>query len=287
MNRRAHPGMSAGKLIPIRAAATRVAFASLFLVGLVVTACPENAWAQSDENAPLAQTSAPDWEKPQEAGESALPEAANPEAPAAQPNPAPGTAVQKPAEPANVPDFFRAYQAEWDKAAATTANDSASSAAENAPANRGWHYYMIRSTIGLLSVCGGILLLGYLLRRYGKRNPLLAGQRLGVVVGKVHLGPKAALHFVKTGGRMLVIGVTPNSISHIADFDSEAFELAAESDTIKPEESIKSNNFLAQLHAQTEELRAEPVDDDLASLRGDIQRLKQYLQESSRADAGE
>ena len=65
-------------------------------------------------------------------------------------------------------------------------------------------------------IIAAILLLYAAARRFGKNSPLLAGASLGKILGRVYLSPKASLHYVETGGRVLLVGVTPTAMSLVA-----------------------------------------------------------------------
>ena len=244
---------------------------------LLIAALASIGFAQDSTETGLAETPAPQWEQP-----AMLPSSPEtPEQPSGQPAP------QAPAGETTLPGYFQAHQTIWDAPPAAPDGQVVTADSATEP-EHGWRYYATRSVIGLLVVCGGIILTGRLLRKYGKQSPLLAGQRLGTVMGKVHLGPRMALHYVKTGERVLVIGTTPNSISLVAEFDSGAFDTAEEPSTPHAAETARPASFLDQLHTQADKLRAQPapVDDELASLRSDIQRLQLYLRENAR-DGGE
>jgi len=142
---------------------------------------------------------------------------------------------------------------------------------------------------GLAIVIALILIAYYLVRRFGKNVPALAGSQLGSIMGTIHLSKDASLHFVKTGGRVLVIGANSQSISPIAEFDAVTFDgldaVESASDEFTPD------SFLAQLQTQSTLMSAAKTndddltdveDDDIAALRGDIHRLQQYLREETR-----
>jgi len=184
-------------------------------------------------------------------------------------------------EPAETPDFFKAHQRIWDDEG--TAAPETEAAAPHMEPIRLW-YFIPRMIIGLCVVCGLILLGGYLARRMGRHSPLLAGPRLGAVLGRVHLAPKVTLHYVKSGGRVLVIAVTPNAVSLVADFAADQFEAAAPEDApdAAAQTAAKPATFLDQLQAIARQGASPENEDDLAALRGDLQRLQRYLQEGSR-----
>lgn len=182
-----------------------------------------------------------------------------------------------------IPEYFKEHQKIWDEPPAGAANPAAGAAAPEK--EQGWNTYIPRTIMGLCIVCGIIILGGVLMKKYGRHTPLLAGQRLGVVLGKVYLTPKVTLHYVKSGGRVLVISLTQNQVSLIAEFDAGAFESSLESEESAPEKTAKDPaNFLEQLRTQVKKEAGvtRRADDDLDELRGDIQRLQRYLQESAR-----
>lgn len=143
---------------------------------------------------------------------------------------------------------------------------------------------------GLTIVLALMFFLYYLARRFGKKMPVLAGSQLGNLMGTLHLSKDSSLHFVKTGGRVLVIGVNAHSMSPIAEFDAVTFDgldaVEGASDEFSPD------SFLSQLQTQSSLLNSanqddqdelsEVEDDDITALRGDIHRLQQYLRDESR-----
>lgn len=142
-----------------------------------------------------------------------------------------------------------------------------------------------KATMWLLAICASIILLGLLLRRLGRRTPLLAGNQLGQVLGRVHLTPKAALHFVRSGGRVLVLGVTPGGVSLVSEYDADAFERASQpaAQPVRPAAMHKPfEERLRENVARLDEASAPQEDDDIAALRGDIERLRGHLRETTR-----
>lgn len=150
---------------------------------------------------------------------------------------------------------------------------------------------MLQAIFALCFVLALILFVYYGVRRWGKKVPLLAGASLGSVLGRIHLERGTTLHFVRTGGRVLIVGVNGNAVSLVSDFDAAAFESfepgrEEENEAAPP---FNPDSFLAQLQASSRavgpglEMEQAPVDDDeIAALRGDIQRLQRYLREESR-----
>jgi flagellar biogenesis protein FliO len=108
------------------------------------------------------------------------------------------------------------------------------------------------------------------------------------VVGKVSLGQRATLHYVRTGGRILVIGVAQNSVTPIAEFEEDAFDTVLADAPRTAGAPSTQGGFLEALGAATgkgkgkAESSTPPEDDDLTQLRSDLQRLRHYLQEGGR-----
>jgi flagellar biogenesis protein FliO len=172
-------------------------------------------------------------------------------------------------------------QAEMDKPKpGTEAN------AGNPPEGFSFYRSGIRAFSALLVVLALILLLTYWVRRRGRQLPLFPGASLANVMGRIYLEPRVCLHFVRTGGKVLVIGVTPNSISLLSSFDAESF---ASAQTKHPEAaSLDASGFMAHLETSIQEMKKPPVeirseDEEVAALRKDIERLQKYLEEGSRS----
>lgn len=149
---------------------------------------------------------------------------------------------------------------------------------------------LLRGIAALCVVLALILLAYYGLRRWGKNVPILAGSHFGALLGRIYLDRGNALHFVRVADRVLVVGVNSNSITLVADFDADAFDDGPEEGPVREPAATDFNpdSFLAQLHAQSQEFERAGVglplaeEDEIAALRGDIQRLQRYLREESR-----
>jgi flagellar biogenesis protein FliO len=148
------------------------------------------------------------------------------------------------------------------------------------------------------------------MRKFGGRTPILAGARLGVVLGRIYLSPRASLYFVRTGGRVLVVGITQNTIALVSEFDADAFdsvpaaEAPAQAERASTEADRKTmesgKRFLSQLKASTRAMhqefaprlpdelkrdeRADAPSVDLEALRQDILRLQEHLKEELREE---
>lgn len=255
----------------------------LCLAAAVPMAAPQEGSAPAPDEAPapptdFRETAPPQW---QDTGAASASEA-KPEAEPA-PEPPNGAGSGPPAQ--ELPAYFRAHQQIWEETPAPAAAPVDEPASMRNLLTSDATNYFLRVVAILFILCGVIILGGYLVKRFGKRTPLLAGQRLGTVLGKVHLTPRASLHYVKSGDRVLVLGLTQNSIALLTEFNAEAFE--ADTSTEPAAETLeggKPSSFLTHLRAAAiaEPKAAALADDDLTSLRSDIQRLQQYLQDSAR-----
>jgi len=210
--------------------------------------------------------------------------------PVAAPAPVVPTAA---ADPIDMTPFQEAFDKEIAEAQAEATGANANLPADAQGEGSEIFDLALRSLAALLAICGTIILLGWAAKRWGGKTPLLAGTGLAQVLGRVYLEPKVSLHFVKTGGRVIVVGVTSGTASLITEFEAEQFEqslgLPARPEPAPvPPASARDAGFLARLREQQERAAAgvsassPPPSDDLDSLRGDIQRLKQFLQESRR-----
>lgn len=240
-------------------------------------ALPQNAGRSAQEiiEAESAEVDAPDAASPTDEHDSQFEETAPPVIDTTFPL---GGPPRK--EPAEAPDFFKAHQRIWDDEGAAAPETEAAAPPMEPPS---LSHFIPRMIIGLCIVCGLILLGGCLARRMGRHSPLLAGPRLGAVLGRVHLAPKVTLHYVRTGGRVLVVAVTPNAVSLVADFPGDQFEATApeEASDAAAQADARPASFLQQLQAIARQGASPENEDDLAALRSDLQRLQRYLQEGS------
>lgn len=196
-----------------------------------------------------------------------------------------------PSEQAPVPEWWQKAQQSLDQAidartSDTGENAESTNAANTAPENqRTLGRTVAQGVISLCVVLALILFCTWAVKRFGARTPLLAGTSLGTVLGKVYLTPKVALHFVKVRNVVLVIAVTPTGVSSIAQLNAALFD-----DIVNPSPSGPQNDrqldFLSHLTGATKDSApvrsSESEDDEIAALKGDIARLQQYLQETTR-----
>ncbi|HNT88740.1 MAG TPA: flagellar biosynthetic protein FliO, partial [Candidatus Hydrogenedentes bacterium] len=167
---------------------------------------------------------------------------------AAAPPPPPPTTPPPPPSPTPPPDYMTALQREYDGPAAAAPGE--------APPREtpGFPRMLLTAIMWLCLVCAAIILVAYLLRKLGRRTPLLAGQQYGEVLGRLYLTPRVGLHYVRSGDRVLIIAVTRDTARLITEFDAEAF-------LREPGESAprgaSSGRFLERLRANLAQETAE------------------------------
>jgi len=193
---------------------------------------------------------------------------------------------REPVEPRKADVDMKRFQEAFDEQIAAEQAEitgQADDASTNADGGESLLMPALQSIVVLLCICGAILALGYLAKRFGSRTPLLAGASLGKPLGRLYLDPKVILHFVETGGRVLVIGVTQGSIALITEFQADQFRAPA--DMLQPESedpAANAQDFLTALRQRQSASESGSAPEDLDSLRGDLQKLKEFLRESQR-----
>lgn len=171
----------------------------------------------------------------------------------------------------------------WDTEAAIAAAEP-DTAPESEPDDFSPAAALLNAFMALCAVLSLFFLLVYLGKRFGKRTPLLAGQQLGQVMGRVSLSPQASLHFVRTNGEVLVVGVTQHTVNLLRTFDEAEFDAEQARALDRPAPVAPETNFVEQLkRAQHSMSAVTGVDEELDTLKGDLQRLQKYIQDSARA----
>jgi flagellar biogenesis protein FliO len=148
---------------------------------------------------------------------------------------------------------------------------------------------LLQAILSLFVVLALMLALIAFMRKYGRRIPALAGGNLGQVMGRLYLERGVSIHFVRVRSKVLVIGVTTNAISPLAvlpasEFDGQLVDLETDAPGEEPA-ALNPDAFLEHLRtaANPAETHEHPIsDEEVSRLRGDIQRLQQFLQEEAR-----
>lgn len=201
-------------------------------------------------------------------------------------------------------------------AQASRINESRTDTDEARDEGGGFFSSVLQSIGALLLVLGFIYVFAWLVRKFGRQTPLLAGAHYGRVIGRLYLTPRGSLHFVRTGGRVLVVGVGPQSVTLLTEFDAETFAETAGEAGPPPGAGQDVDPAAAGVASFVDALRRRmaggqlgegdaPAGDgdgdaeahggaagsrretdahmagEIASLRGDIQRLQEFLRDSS------
>jgi len=87
--------------------------------------------------------------------------------------------------------------------------------------------------VALLVVIAVMCIVVFVLKRLMGSTPVLLDQRLGRVIGRIYLTPKAVLYLVNVGGKVLLIGTTPTSINLIAEVTGD--DILPEMERARPE----------------------------------------------------
>ncbi|MFP4172957.1 MAG: FliO/MopB family protein [Candidatus Hydrogenedentota bacterium] len=211
-------------------------------------------------------------------------------------------------QPAPPPAFWSTYQEQLnailDEGAPAEEDPATGAANPEEPGDTGPGRFLpdlarpyIQTILALLIVLGVFILLAYGLRRLGQRTSVFPQSNVASVIGRVYLTPRVSLHFIRTGDKVLVVGVGQNEPSLLTEFPADSFEqqqMPAQGFSATGQESRENagqqrpgEEFWAELQAKTRELTRDeqnPSSDtaDVNSLRDDIQRLRKTLQESSR-----
>ncbi|MBX7257144.1 MAG: flagellar biosynthetic protein FliO [Candidatus Hydrogenedentes bacterium] len=216
---------------------------------------------------------------------------------------APKEEIPKPGAPP-MPEYWTAGKEQLDKeldkrqggggTEAETGGNATAPQSSNALQRTGWSPWkslgQVTAAFAVILAC--MLLINYFLGRFGKRVPMLAGANLGTLIGRLYLSPKACLYFIRVKGKVLIVGVTPTSVSSVAEMDASEFDSlpAAAPSTIKPGSKSETGSpagdkFLSQLktfmRANPQTPKSAREDDEIATLRGDIARLRRELKEGT------
>lgn len=171
----------------------------------------------------------------------------------------------------------------------STAEQAAEIAENRTPGGPSMAPNYTQGLLALAFVVALILVVYWAVRRWGKNVPMLAGSHLGKVLGRVYLDRGTALHFVQVGEKVLLVGANANSVSLLGEFSAATFNGGTAKDSGTPAMAVPFNpdSFLAELKSRSaqfapSERGARAEEDEIASLRGDIQRLQRYLREENR-----
>ena len=184
--------------------------------------------------------------------------------------------------------WFLFHQKIWD-----TEQSSIIEGEETSPSTKisstesSWVYYFFRTIIALIFVVGLILVfLGGL--RYLSQKGHKGIKSIGKVIGILYLSPKARIYYVQSMGKVFVLGISGDRMSLLFTVPEEDFFASVSNEEVL-EPSLTQKNFNKVLDEVESRIQSrvssekenfiDNADDELASLKVDIQRLQQVIRE--------
>ncbi len=186
--------------------------------------------------------------------------------------------------------WFLQHQDVW----GTEQSNTISPEGENRPpesstvsGNSSWIYYFFRTVIALIFVIGLILvLLGGL--RYFSRKTYSGVKSIGRIVGALYLSPRSKIYYVHSAGKVFLLGISGDRMSLLFTFPEDEFfaSVSNEEDTSFQQKTfskvLEDVETRLQSRASSEKPEfVENIDDELASLKANIQRLQQAIREET------
>ncbi|GAB6095896.1 hypothetical protein JCM14469_21490 [Desulfatiferula olefinivorans] len=112
-------------------------------------------------------------------------------------------------------------------------------------------WLMILKSMGTLCLVLGLLIgLLYLIKRMTQARSGASGRSMIRLLSSFHLAPKEKVVLLDVMGRKLLIGVTGQSITPLAEFSAETWDEGAEADA-HPEQPPLFKHLLARLVRET------------------------------------
>lgn len=155
---------------------------------------------------------------------------------------------------------------------------------------RSWIYYFFRTLVALALVIGLLFVVLGSIKFFVQRSPSKYGKTLGKVLGVVYLSPKAKVYYLLTGGKVVVLGVSGDSINLLFSMDEhEFFSNTPDSEELESGRNKDFQRILEDVEQRIKERSSgeensqlgSDFDNDIASLKSDIQKLHKALREDS------
>jgi flagellar biogenesis protein FliO len=139
--------------------------------------------------------------------------------------------------------------------------------------------------VALLIVLALICISVFVLKRVMGGRPVFLDQRLGRVIGRIHLSPKAVLYLVKIGGKVLVVGTTPTAITLVAEVTDPEIVSQMEGTRRAPPGSVRAPfaGRLGRLFSKFGEEAQPTVEEDarfedyLRDIKGQMEKLSALM----------
>ncbi|MCX8065066.1 MAG: flagellar biosynthetic protein FliO [Candidatus Hydrogenedentes bacterium] len=156
-----------------------------------------------------------------------------------------------------------------------------------------WGYYFVRAGVAFLLVLGLLLAVLGGMKLLIQRSPSKYGKVLGKVIGVVYLSPRARVYYLQTGGKVVALGVSGDRINLLFSMNEDEFFSnvpdVEESDTGKDKSFRKVLEDVEQRIKEKSDTEKESgvgsdFDNEIASLKANIQKLQEVLREDSEGE---
>lgn len=187
--------------------------------------------------------------------------------------------------------WFSQHQTVWGTEQTTPGNTNGENLSSDTSNTTGtsWIYYFFRTLVALIFVIGLILvLLGVL--RYFSNKTYRGIKSIGKIVGVLYLSPRTKIYYVQSAGKVFVLGVSGDRINLLFVFPEDEFfaSIANEdiTDSSYPQKTFSKVLDDVETRIQSQSASKMPevsenIDDELASLKANIQRLQQAIREET------
>lgn len=189
--------------------------------------------------------------------------------------------------------WFSQHQAVWGSEPTNTGNTEGESlpsgSSNTSTTGNSWIYYFFRTIVALIFVVGLILvLLGGL--RYFSNKTYRGVKSIGKIVGVLYLSPRIKIYYVQSAGKVFVLGISGDRMSLLFVFPEDEFFVSIANEDITDSAYTKKTfskvlddvemRIQSQSSSKMPEV-SENIDDELASLKANIQRLQQAIREET------
>jgi len=189
--------------------------------------------------------------------------------------------------------WFSQHQAVWGSEQTTPGNTEGenfpSASPNTSTTGTSWIYYFFRTFVALIFVIGLILvLLGVL--RYFSNKTYRGMKSIGKIIGVLYLSPRARIYYVQSAGKVFVLGISGDQMNLLFAFPEDEFFVSIANEDITDSAYTKKTfskvlddvetRIQSQSSSKMPEV-SENIDDELASLKANIQRLQQAIREET------
>lgn len=155
---------------------------------------------------------------------------------------------------------------------------------------KSWAYYIIRAIVGFILVIGLLFFVLGGMRFFVQRGTSQYGRVLGKVIGVISLSPRVRVYFLQSGGKVVALGVSGDRVSMLFSMDEDEF--FSNLPEVGEREEGRGRTFQRVLDDVEQRIKEKStgegtaklssgLDDDIASLKANIQKLQEVLREDS------